>query len=154
MQVLEYLLMSRQISIRKQYTYVGRYIVWQAKVCCMYLFLHAILHMSRHVKIQTSTQISHSTTIENHWHKGIPDLLRNVRWVIYYLLWFTIFNKFLKKEYFCTYFRSFNFEMSLWCLQFSQKTNLETQIFALAIWAEIFCSFFGRIEKIKMSFRN
>ena len=55
---------------------IRRAIVWQTKVCCMYLFLHAIiLHMSRHVKIQTSTQISHSTTIKNHWHEGIPDLL-------------------------------------------------------------------------------
>ena len=37
--------------------------------------------------------------------------------------------------------------MSFLSLQSSQKTNLKTQVFALAYWAEMFRSFFGRIEK-------
>ena len=49
--------------------------------------------------------------------------------------------------------RSVNFEMSFWCLQFSEKPlNLKTQIFALGYWAEIFRSFFGRIKKPKCPF--
>ena len=49
---------------------------------------------------------------------------------------------------------SVNFKMCFWCLHFSQKTNLKTQIFALAYWGSNFCSFFGRIEKTKTSFQN
>ena len=39
--------------------------------------------------------------------------------------------------------------MSFLSLQSSQKTNLKTQVFALAYWAEMFRSFFGRIEDTK-----
>ena len=40
--------------------------------------------------------------------------------------------------------------MSFWCLQFSQKTNLKTQIFALAHWGRNFSFvFLGDLKKLK-----
>ena len=35
-------------------------------------------------------------------------------------------------------YRSVNFEMSFWCLQFFQKTNLKIQLFALVYWGRNF----------------
>jgi hypothetical protein len=35
-----------------------------------------------------------------------------------------------------------------------KKTNLKILFFALAYWAEIFCSFFGRIENTKKTLQN
>ena len=41
--------------------------------------------------------------------------------------------------------------MSFWCLQFSQRTNLKTQIFALAYWGRNFSFVFWEIWNNKMS---
>ena len=49
--------------------------------------------------------------------------------------------------------KSVKFEISFWCLQFSQKTNLKTQIFAIAYWGRnFFVGFLGVLKKPKCPF--
>ena len=49
---------------------------------------------------------------------------------------------------------SVNFKMCFWCLQFSQKTNLKTQIFALAYWGRNFLFVFWENWQKQNALRN